>query len=89
MNGINQNCNSVNNHSSADKLEIKVEGRIFSLKLDNLNDLCIKELETIFDNKECSLEELLTVCISLIREKSIFQIKANELIKNYIDHINL
>lgn len=90
MNSSNQKYVSATGKDlEKDKLEIRIEGRVFSLRLDNLNNMCVKELESIFSQGEQSLEELLTMCIGLVREKSILRIKSNELLKQYEEYIDL
>ena len=69
-----QNLNAIQQQSIEREvpthLTIQVEHRKFCLSLEKLDSVCRKKIMNIFEQKQYSLEELLTLFVTTLRDQS-------------------
>lgn len=64
------------------EITIRVEDRIFNLNLENLEDHCRKNILHIFKDKSYSLEELLVLFVSNLRDQSLAEKELSHIIQS-------
>lgn len=63
-------------------IKITVENRIFNLNLDNFEAHCRNNIMQIFKDKDYSLEELLVLFVSNIRDQSLAETELNKILQS-------
>lgn len=64
------------------EIQITIESRIFSLNLGNLETRCRETIIRLFKDKNYSLEELLVLLLTNIRDQSIAEIELNNILQS-------
>ncbi|RDU70496.1 hypothetical protein CQA66_08010 [Helicobacter aurati] len=73
----------------AQNINITVENRIFNLNLENLEIRCRNNIIQIFKDKNYSLEELLVLFVSNIRDQSLAEIELNNILQSLKTPLNV
>ncbi|STQ87106.1 hypothetical protein LS73_009505 [Helicobacter muridarum] len=64
------------------EIQITVENRIFSLNLENLGMRCRDTITRLFKDKNYSLEELLVLFLTNIRDQSLAEIELDSILQS-------
>lgn len=68
--------------SQTTHIKIQIENRIFSLNLENFNTPCRNKIFATFEQKKYSLEELLSMFITNLRNQTIAEIELLHILKS-------